>query len=377
MLVVVTLQSFVSSADLAIAISIAALSVSALRSGRRPRRMRSWLFFALASVTLVAHSAFGTRGEAHADAAPLFALLTLALFAIGFVLLYGSDREQLRSIETRAELDPTTGLLNRQAFRELVAKRLRRPRSGPSAVAVVDLDGFKAVNDSRGHPAGDEVLGLVATAIRANLRADDLAAKGCERFFLRGRLDGIGDDARTGRSCLRDDRRNRFRVRNVIARDREGDLQRVKGELCARLRDVRVFLRRESHPKRVDLHKRSGQVGVHRRSSRAFDLDGLGIDAGLGERVDQLQRIRAAERLAPNVGGHHRHGHTFRAPLLRLAADHADDPAIELDMEAGLLDDADDLAGADHAVDRVRPAHERLDARELAGVDVDLRLVVK
>jgi len=157
MLVVMTLQGFVSSADLAIAISIAALSVSALRSGRRPRRMRSWLFFALASVTLVAHSAFGTQGEAHADAAALFELLTLALFAIGFVLLYGSDREQLRSIETRAELDPTTGLLNRQAFRELVAKRLRRPRSGPSAVAVVDLDGFKAVNDSRGHPAGDEV----------------------------------------------------------------------------------------------------------------------------------------------------------------------------------------------------------------------------
>ncbi|TME58586.1 MAG: GGDEF domain-containing protein [Chloroflexi bacterium] len=185
MLVVVTLQSFVSSADLAIAISIAALSVSALRSGRRPRRMRSWLFFALASVTLVAHSAFGTQGESQADEAALFELLTLALFAIGFVLLYGADREQLRSIETRAELDPTTGLLNRQAFRELVAAQLRRPRRGPSAVAVVDLDGFKAVNDSRGHPAGDEVLGLVATAIRANLRTEDLASRyGGDEFVV-------------------------------------------------------------------------------------------------------------------------------------------------------------------------------------------------
>jgi len=184
MLVDMTLQGFVSSADLAIAISIAALSVSALRSGRRPRRMRSWLFFALASVTLVAHSAFGTQGESHADEAALFELLTLALFAIGFVLLYGADREQLRSIETRAELDPTTGLLNRQAFRELVAAQLRR-RGGPSALAVVDLDGFKAVNDSRGHPAGDEVLGLVATAIRANLRAEDLASRyGGDEFVV-------------------------------------------------------------------------------------------------------------------------------------------------------------------------------------------------
>src|SRR5207247_1576119 len=162
MLVDMTLQSFVSSADLAIAISIAALSVSALRSGRRPRRMRSWLFFALASLTLVVHSAFGTQGAGQAEAAALFELLTLALFAIGFVLLYGADREQLRSIETRAELDPTTGLLNRQAFGELVAAHLRRRRGQPSAVAVVDLDGFKAVNDSRGHPAGDEVLNLVA-----------------------------------------------------------------------------------------------------------------------------------------------------------------------------------------------------------------------
>jgi len=185
MLVQMTLQSFVASADLAIAISIAALSVSALRSGRRPHRMRSWLFFALGSMTLVVHSAFGTLGAGQAETADLFELLTLALFATGFVLLYGADREQLRNIETRAELDATTGLLNRQAFRDLVSAHLRRPRGGPSAVAVVDLDGFKAINDSRGHPAGDEVLGLVATAIRANLRAQDLASRyGGDEFVV-------------------------------------------------------------------------------------------------------------------------------------------------------------------------------------------------
>jgi diguanylate cyclase len=185
MLTDMTLQAFIASADLAIAISIAVLSISALRSGRRPPRMRSWLFFALGSTTLVVHSAFGTLGAGQAETAALFELLTLALFAIGFVLLYGADREQLRSIETRAELDPTTGLLNRQAFRELVGAELRRPRRGPSAIAVVDLDGFKAVNDSRGHPAGDEVLGLVATAIRANLRAQDLASRyGGDEFVV-------------------------------------------------------------------------------------------------------------------------------------------------------------------------------------------------
>jgi diguanylate cyclase (GGDEF)-like protein len=185
MLVDMTLQGFVASADLAIAVSIAALSISALRSGRRPPRMRSWLFFALASTTLVVHSALGTLGAGQAEAAALFELLTLALFAIGFVLLYGADREHLRNIETRAELDPTTGLLNRRAFRELVGAHLRRRHGSPSAVAVVDLDGFKAVNDSRGHPAGDEILGLVATAIRANLRAEDLASRyGGDEFVV-------------------------------------------------------------------------------------------------------------------------------------------------------------------------------------------------
>src|SRR5207245_7152318 len=95
------------------------------------------------------------------------------------------DREPLQKLETRAEVDARTGLLTRPAFRDLVSAHLRSPRGGPSAVAVVDLDGFKAVNDSRGHPAGDEVLGLVATAIRANLRAQDLASRyGGDEFVV-------------------------------------------------------------------------------------------------------------------------------------------------------------------------------------------------
>jgi diguanylate cyclase (GGDEF)-like protein len=179
-----TLQTLVTSADLAIAISLAALSISAMRSGRRPRRMRSWMFFALGSFTLVAHSALGTIGG-QSDAAAVFELVTLTLFATGFVLLYGTEREQLRVIENRAERDVTTGLLNREAFREAVSADLRRPKRGPSAVAVVDLDGFKAVNDSRGHPAGDRVLELVATAIRANLRTHDVAGRyGGDEFVV-------------------------------------------------------------------------------------------------------------------------------------------------------------------------------------------------
>ena len=152
---------------------------------RRGGVVLRWAGLCLVAVIVTATQATPAGAKTHGEAKISPPLLTLALFAIGFVLLYGADREQLRNIETRAELDPTTGLLNRQAFGELVAAHLRRRRGQPSAVAVVDLDGFKAVNDSRGHPAGDEVLNLVATAIRANLRAQDLASRyGGDEFVV-------------------------------------------------------------------------------------------------------------------------------------------------------------------------------------------------
>src|SRR5207244_1710338 len=60
----VGLSAFATSADLALALSIAALTVTALRSGRRPHRVRSWLVFAAASLALLAHTIFDALGSA-------------------------------------------------------------------------------------------------------------------------------------------------------------------------------------------------------------------------------------------------------------------------------------------------------------------------
>lgn len=181
-----SIHTFAATADLALAIALVAVTVSTLRSGARPQRARSWLFFSVGSVVLVVRTLLDAFGPATlTDAVVLLEVATLGLFTVGFVLLYGADRERDRVIETHAERDAVTGLLNRRAFRDIVAKRLARAGATPSTLAMLDLDGFKAVNDSRGHPAGDEVLRLVAAAIGANLRPSDVAARyGGDEFLV-------------------------------------------------------------------------------------------------------------------------------------------------------------------------------------------------
>lgn len=68
-----------------------------------------------------------------------------------------------------ARRDPLTGLRTRAAFERTAGRMLRR---GPHAVIVIDLDGFKAVNDTFGHPAGDHALTAAATALTEALERE-------------------------------------------------------------------------------------------------------------------------------------------------------------------------------------------------------------
>lgn len=78
-----------------------------------------------------------------------------------------------------ARTDPLTGLFNRLGFEELASRELLRARRNGSAITLVtfDLDGFKQVNDARGHAAGDRLLRSVGDAIRAAVREIDVAAR--------------------------------------------------------------------------------------------------------------------------------------------------------------------------------------------------------
>ena len=84
----------------------------------------------------------------------------------------------IRTQETLAATDPLTGIPNRRAFLDRVSAAVDAAAWGhPTVVCLVDLDGFKAVNDAGGHAAGDAMLKDVASALAAAVRETDTVAR--------------------------------------------------------------------------------------------------------------------------------------------------------------------------------------------------------
>ncbi|HET6469487.1 MAG TPA: EAL domain-containing protein [Geminicoccaceae bacterium] len=88
-------------------------------------------------------------------------------------------RRQLARLDRLAQFDPLTGLANRALFQDRLERALATARRQGSriAVMVLDLNGFKPVNDRLGHGAGDELLQVVADRLAGRLRQTDTAAR--------------------------------------------------------------------------------------------------------------------------------------------------------------------------------------------------------
>ncbi|NKQ87920.1 bifunctional diguanylate cyclase/phosphodiesterase [Rhizobium ruizarguesonis] len=98
------------------------------------------------------------------------AIVILALFLIGVLLVGASEARRLRQLAQtaifEADHDNLSGLLNRHGLLNLL-EELDNSSSSPHRLYLVDLDGFKAVNDAWGHAVGDDLIRLVSKALTA------------------------------------------------------------------------------------------------------------------------------------------------------------------------------------------------------------------
>ncbi len=105
---------------------------------------------------------------------PVIGLMLLLAFSARQLLVMSENRSLLATVADQALRDPLTGGVgNRIVFRDRLTHAMQiRQRDGLSiGVLVMDLDDFKVVNDTLGHPVGDELLSLVAERIVGSVRA--------------------------------------------------------------------------------------------------------------------------------------------------------------------------------------------------------------
>ncbi|KRE99974.1 histidine kinase [Frateuria sp. Soil773] len=99
-----------------------------------------------------------------------------------------AERERIEAqVRHQATHDMLTGLPNRALFHDRLHGAMQRAprRDNGFALALLDIDGFKAVNDNYGHPAGDALLQSIAARLRSHVRANDTVARlGGDEFAL-------------------------------------------------------------------------------------------------------------------------------------------------------------------------------------------------
>jgi diguanylate cyclase (GGDEF)-like protein len=118
----------------------------------------------------------------------LIAIVGISLAALlAALVLVWSRNERMQELRRQASQDPLTGLKNRRRFGEDLRVELARSRREETvgALLMLDLDNFKQVNDTLGHPAGDRVIADIAAVLNVRMRATDVVARlGGDEFAI-------------------------------------------------------------------------------------------------------------------------------------------------------------------------------------------------
>jgi diguanylate cyclase (GGDEF)-like protein len=112
-------------------------------------------------------------------------ILLAATLAVVLALLAIHQRRSALRMKSLALTDELTGVPNRRAVLTRLEPLLRDASAGPSSILIIDIDHFKKINDQHGHPAGDEVLKVVADSVRRGVVEPSFFGRlGGEEFLI-------------------------------------------------------------------------------------------------------------------------------------------------------------------------------------------------
>jgi diguanylate cyclase (GGDEF)-like protein len=139
-------------------------------------------------VAVAADAVVVLRLESIGPAISDFFYVSATLLAISVLLVRAGRRQDALVLELRrqAAIDPLTGLATRRVLDEAVLAALTNDTEAGTALGMLDVDGFKLVNDRHGHPVGDAALVHIANVLSSNTRSDTVISRfgGDEIAFL-------------------------------------------------------------------------------------------------------------------------------------------------------------------------------------------------